>query len=94
LDRRGGWIGVARATDILVVHVAEQLDLAERALGIDLVVEGVGDLLDGHLLRRLGVERRAGQWAYHEITNQRGQSEAAPNDANRRRGERADQTMP
>jgi hypothetical protein len=44
-----------------VVHVAEQLDLAERALGIDLVVEGVGDLLDGHLLRRLGVERRAGQ---------------------------------
>ena len=53
--------GVAQATDILVVHVAEQLDLAERALGIDLVVEGVGDLLDGHLLRRLGVERRAGQ---------------------------------
>ena len=53
--------GVAQATDILVVHVAEQLDLAERALGVDLVVEGVGDLLDGHLLRRLGVERRAGQ---------------------------------
>ena len=52
--------GVARATDILVVHVAEQLDLAERALGVDLVVEGVGDLLDGHLLPRLGVERRAG----------------------------------
>ena len=52
--------GVARATDILVVHVAEQLDLAERALRIDFVVEGVGDLLDGHLLRRLGVERRAG----------------------------------
>ena len=50
---------MARATDILVVHVAEQLDLAERALGVDLVVEGVGDLLDGHLLPRLGVERRA-----------------------------------
>ncbi|BAS96225.1 Os06g0154550, partial [Oryza sativa Japonica Group] len=47
------------STDILVVHVAEQLDLPERALGVDLVVERVGDLLDRHLLPRLRVERRA-----------------------------------
>ena len=39
--------------------MAEQLDLPQRALGVDLVVEGVGDLLDGHLLPRLGVERGA-----------------------------------
>lgn len=42
-----------------MVHVAEQLDLPERALGVDLVVERVGDLLDRHLLPRLRVERRA-----------------------------------
>ena len=56
----GGEVGGSEGlTDILVVHVAQQLDLPQRALGVDLVVEGVGDLLDGHLLPRLGVERRA-----------------------------------
>lgn len=39
--------------------MAEQLDLPERPLGVDLVVEGVGDLLDGHLLPGLRVERGA-----------------------------------
>jgi GAF domain-containing protein len=57
-------------TDILVVHVAQQLDLAERTLGVDLVVEGVGDLLDRHLLPRLRVERRAATHTQRR-TNQR-----------------------
>ena len=41
------------------VEVAQQLDLAQNALGIDQVREHVGYLLDGHLLPRHGVERGA-----------------------------------
>jgi hypothetical protein len=42
-----------------VVEVLEQLDLPERALGVHVVVEGVGDLLDGHHLPRVEVHHRA-----------------------------------
>ena len=44
---------------VLVIEVLEQLDLPERALGVHVVVEGVGDLLDGHHLPRLKVHHRA-----------------------------------
>ena len=42
-----------------MLEVPEQLDLPERALGVHVVVEGVGDLLDGHHLPRLKVHHRA-----------------------------------
>jgi hypothetical protein len=42
-----------------VVEVLEKLDLPERALGIHVVVEGVGYLLDGHHLPRLVVHHGA-----------------------------------
>ena len=42
-----------------MLEVPEQLDLPERALGVHVVVEGVGDLLDGHHLPRLEVHHRA-----------------------------------
>jgi hypothetical protein len=71
-----------------VVHVAQQLDLAERALGVDLVVEGVADLLDRHLLPRLRVERRAATHAQRE-------THVRETDGNTREWERGtDQTMP
>jgi hypothetical protein len=57
----GEVVGSGEGTDILVVHVSEQLDLPQRALGVDLVVEGVCDLLDGHLLPGVGVERGAAE---------------------------------
>ena len=44
---------------VLVVEVPQQLDLPERALGVHVVVEGVGDLLDGHHLPCLKVHHRA-----------------------------------
>jgi hypothetical protein len=38
--------------------VLQQLDLAQRALGQDLLAEDIGDLLDGHAFARLVVGRR------------------------------------
>lgn len=37
----------------------QQLDLAQSALGEDLLAEDIGDLLDGHALVRLVVNRGA-----------------------------------
>ena len=47
---------VGDADDVLVAEVLEELDLAEDALGVDLVVEGAGDHLDGHLGLGGGIE--------------------------------------
>lgn len=46
---------------VLVVEVLQQLDLAQNALRIDLVVEGPRNLLDGDLLPRRRVLARAAQ---------------------------------
>ncbi len=44
---------------VLVVEVPEELDLPERALGVHVVVERVGDLLYRHHLPRLKVHHGA-----------------------------------
>ena len=54
----GGAEDVEDGDDVLVVKVAEELDLAEGAETEHGVVEG-GDLLDGDLLARRLVQRRA-----------------------------------
>ena len=47
------------ADDVLVVEVAQNLDLAQRALRVGQVLEGLVDLLDRHLLARRVVHRAA-----------------------------------
>ena len=47
------------ADDVLVVEVAQNLDLAQRALRVGQVLEGLVDLLDRHLFAGLVVECRA-----------------------------------
>ena len=42
-----------------MVHVSKQLDLSERALRINSVVEGIGDLLYRNLLLRLAIHSGA-----------------------------------
>jgi hypothetical protein len=41
-----------------MIHVPKQLDLSQGALGVDLVVERVADLLDCHLLTSLRIHNR------------------------------------
>lgn len=50
-----------------MVHVAKKLDLAESPLGVDLVVEGIRDLLNRDMLVRLRIQGRATQ----TLTNSR-----------------------
>jgi len=54
------WLLVKRITHtyVLVVHVAEQLDFPQRPLGVDVVVEGIANLLDRNLLVCLRVHSR------------------------------------
>ena len=54
------WLLVKRITHtyVLVVHVAEQLDFPQRPLGVDVVVEGIANLLDRNLLACLRVHSR------------------------------------
>lgn len=51
------------------ISLTQQLDLAEDPLGVDEVVEGVGDFLDGYLLPCLLIQRGAnhpvGATAHH-----------------------------
>jgi hypothetical protein len=39
-----------------VIHVPEQLNLPQSAFRVDLIVEGVANLLDGNLLAGLRVD--------------------------------------
>jgi hypothetical protein len=43
-------------TYIFVIHVPEQLNLPQSAFRVDLIVEGVANLLDGNLLAGLRVD--------------------------------------
>jgi hypothetical protein len=42
-----------------MVHVAKQLDLPQRPLGVDVVVKRVPDFLDRNLLASVGANSRA-----------------------------------
>jgi hypothetical protein len=42
-----------------MVHVAKELDLPQRPLGVDVVVERVPDFLDRNLLSSVGANSRA-----------------------------------
>jgi hypothetical protein len=50
---------VLYGNNILVVHVAKQLDFSQCPLGIDMVVECIANLLDGNFLAVLRVNSRA-----------------------------------
>ena len=54
-ERQGGVVGWAR----LASKVLQQLDLAQGALGQDLLAEDIGDLLDGNAFARRVVGGRA-----------------------------------
>jgi hypothetical protein len=58
-----------------VLEVAHELDFSQDALGVREVVEGVWDLLDGHLLARLCVLR--GSAAHNSTTVQQHNSTTA-----------------
>ena len=58
---RGRSDDVTDSNDILMVHMAQELDFSEGSLGIDPVVEGVANLLDGNLFPCFGIHSRAVQ---------------------------------
>jgi hypothetical protein len=58
---RGGSNDITDGNDILVVHVAQELDFSESSLGIDPIVEGVANLLDGNLFLCFGIHSRTVQ---------------------------------
>mmetsp|Transcript_10913 Transcript_10913/g.27526 ORF Transcript_10913/g.27526 Transcript_10913/m.27526 type:complete len:305 (+) Transcript_10913:506-1420(+) len=55
----GRWQDIPNLDDVFVLEVPQELNLAEHALGVDDVLEGVADLLDGEALARERVARRA-----------------------------------
>lgn len=44
---------------IFVIHMAQQLDFPQGALGINPVIEGIPNFLHGHFLLSFGIESRA-----------------------------------
>lgn len=46
-------------TDILMIHVAKELDLTESSLGINLIIESVCDFLNSNAFIRFRVHSRA-----------------------------------
>jgi len=52
LDQSVGVLASIGFGDLRTSKVPKQLDLAQRALGQDLLAEDIGDLLDGHSFSR------------------------------------------
>lgn len=50
---------VPNGNNVFMIHMSEQLDLPQSPLCIDLVVESIRNLLNGHVLARLRIQSRA-----------------------------------